>query len=47
MDQIAKEKAGSNTHFFICVILEVEGAQGYDITAVGLLTDIVYVIGRT
>jgi len=29
-----------------CAVLEVEGARGYDITAEGLLTDAVYIIGR-
>ena len=34
-------------HLFIRAILEVEGARGYDITAVGLLTEVVYSIGPT
>ena len=29
--QIEKVKARNNTHFFICAILEVEGARGYDL----------------
>jgi hypothetical protein len=42
-----KRKTGNNAHPFVCTILEVEGAQGYDLTAVELLTDVVYSIAPT
>ena len=44
--QIANERVGNNTHLFICAVVEVEGARRYDIYAAGLLTDVVYNIGR-